>query len=253
MEEWKELGEEVNRLLKLKTPTLGVKLFRRVEDIPSDVERITWPCSVCQVLGIARYHDKAVAVTKDEATSCAIGGAALGFYEVPEDLKSGRRNVGLWARDQEACRKLAEVAMIKAGTFSAMMASPLGKMSEEPDVVLVYGNPAQILTLIYGHVWVTGEKVRMETTGHGGSCSEAIAAPYLTGEIRVAITDIGERKFALAYDYEMVMGIPYSRLPTLVEGLREAYNAIYKYPAPLHGLVPWEEGALRRAGLKPPS
>ena len=34
MEKWRELGEELDRLLKLRTPPLGVKLLARAEDAP---------------------------------------------------------------------------------------------------------------------------------------------------------------------------------------------------------------------------
>jgi len=72
----------------------------------------------------------------------------------------------------------------------------------------------------------------------------------LHNELRLAITDIGERKFGEAYDYEMVAGLPYAKLPKLVEGLRGALTkGIYKYPTNPSGLSAWPEAALYRTGL----
>lgn len=79
MEKWAELGEEMGRLLKLRTPPLGVKLLRQVEDAPQDTSPVGFTCAVCQASGIARYYKKPVLVTKDDCWACQVGGAALGF------------------------------------------------------------------------------------------------------------------------------------------------------------------------------
>ena len=70
-------------------------------------------------------------------------------------------------------------------------------------------------------------------------------------ELRLAITDIGERKFALAYDYEMVAGLPYGKFEHLVEGVRAALTrGIYARPIAPWGFQAWPEPALKRTGLK---
>ena len=250
MEKWTELGKELEQLLKLRTPSLGVKLLKRVEDAPKDIEPLPYTCAVCQATGTARYYNKPVLITKKEAWACQVGGAALGFWDPEDDFKTGERNAGMWAVDAKATAKLVEGDAIKGGTFSAAVTAPLAKMPVEPDVVLVYGNPAQILRLVYGTIWLGGDRVKLITNGHGSACRETIAAPYLHNELRLAITDIGERKFGLAYDYEMVAGLPYTKLPQLIEGLRGAITkGIYGYPAAPSGLSAWPERALYRTGL----
>jgi len=251
MEKWIELGEELDRLLKIKTPSLGVKLLKQIEDAPRDINPLPFPCSVCQATGTARYYNRPVLITKKEGWACQVGGAALGFWDLEDDLKTGQRNAGMWAADAKATAKLVEGDVIEAGTFSAAVIAPLTKMPAEPDVVLVYGTPDQMLRLVYGTIWLGGDRVKLITNGHGGTCRECIAAPFLHRELRLAITDIGERKFGLAYDYEMVAGLPYPNLPQLIEGLRGALTkGIYGYPVAPWGLLAWPEDALSRAGLK---
>jgi uncharacterized protein (DUF169 family) len=124
-------------------------------------------------------------------------------------------------------------------------------MSIEPDLILAYGTPDQLLSLVYGTIWLGGDRVRLITNGHGSTCRECIAAPYLHNELRLAITDIGERKFSLAYDYEMVAGLPYGKFAQLIDGLRGALTeGIYGRPIAVWGLQPWPEPALQRTGLK---
>lgn len=166
-------------------------------------------------------------------------------------MKTGERNAGMWAVDGKATAKIAEGDTIKAGTFSAAVMAPLANMPLQPDVVLIYGTPEQVLNLVYGNIWLGGDRVKLITNGHGGTCRETIAAPYLHNELRLAITDIGERKFACAYDYEMVAGVAYGKFPQLVDGVRGAETkGIYSYPAPLSGFQPWPEAALYRCALK---
>ena len=251
MEKWAELGEELDRLLKLRTAILGIKLLKRVEDAPEGISLVGFPCALCQATGIARYYKKPVLVTKDDCWACQVGGAALGFFDIDEDMKTGERDAGLWAVDAKAMAKLAEGDAIKAGTFSAAVIAPLAKMPVEPDVVLAYGTPDQILGLVYGNIWLGGDRVKLISNGHGSTCRETIAASYLHNELRLAITDIGERKFACAYDYEMVAGVPYGKFAQLVDGVRGAQTkGIYTRPATPWGFHALPEAALARMGLK---
>jgi len=206
MEKYNELGSELDRLLKLRTPSLGIKLLKQVGDVPAGVEPLPFPCAVCQATATARYYNKPVLISKQESWACQIGGAVLGFWDFEDDFKTGERNAGVWAADAKATAKLIEGDVIKAGSFSAALTAPLTKMSMEPDVVLVYGTPAQMLSLVYGTIWLGDDRVKLSTNGHGSTCRECIAAPYIHKELRLSIADIGERKFGLAYDYEMVAG-----------------------------------------------
>jgi len=251
MEKWKKMGIELDELLKLRTPSLGVKLLKHIEDVPRGIESIGFTSAVCQATGIARYYNKSILITKEDGWACQVGGRALGFFDLEKDMITGERNPGFWAATTEACAKLGEGDAIDVGTFSAAVISPLAQMELEPDVILTYGTPDQMLSLVYGNIWNGGDRVKLLTNGHGSTCRECIAAPYLNNELRLAITDIGERKFALAYDYEMVAGLPFGKFSEFMDGLRGALTkGIYKRPIAPWGLRPWAEPALYRTGLK---
>jgi len=250
MDKWAELGEQLDKLLKLRTAPLGVKLYKQIEDAPKDVSPLSFPCAACQVAGFARYYRRPVLMTNKEAYHCQVGGAALGFWDIESDFKDGSRNAGTWAKDAKATARLAEGDVIPAGSFQAALFAPLGKMPETPDIVLAYGTPDQMLSLVYGQIWNGGDRVKLETNGHGGTCRECIAAPYLHNELRLAITDIGERKFAMAYDYEMVAGWPYNKFEWLMEGLTGALTkGIYVRPIAPWGFQAWPDAARDRTGL----
>jgi uncharacterized protein (DUF169 family) len=131
-------------------------------------------CTLCQVIGMARYHEKAVATTKDAATACGMGGVSLGFYPTPEDVADGSRNAGVWAGTIEATRKIVEDrTCFKTGQFEAVGIAPLKLMPVEPDVVQVWGSPVQMLSLVYAQIWDGGNPVELKTNGHGASCNDA--------------------------------------------------------------------------------
>jgi uncharacterized protein (DUF169 family) len=243
---YSECGVEVERLLRLKTVAIGIKLFEKAKDIPGDFHVMDHHCSVCQVIGMARYHEKAVAATTEQAFACAAGAAFLGFRKVPEDIADGTRNLGVWGEPIEAVRKLfQDRMMIEKGKLEAFGVAPLSKMSADPDIVQVWGTPAQILALVYANIWDGGDKLKLETNGHGASCYEALVVPYLKEEIRLAIADIGDRRYGYAADEEMIAGIPAKAFEKLAQNLRKSYSGCYKYPYDYY-FFPMSPSALER-------
>jgi len=242
-------GEELDSLLKLKTPSLGIKFFEKIADIPDEFEVIKDDVMVCQVIGKARFEESAVAATKDSATACAMGGVSVGLYGPPGNIADGTRNAGAWAADAESAKKLMEGrVLIDEGKFEAFGVSPLRNMSIEPDVVQAFGTPEQMLAMVYANIWDGGDKVELSTNGHGGSCNEVLSVPYVTGKVRLALADIGEKRHAGAQD-EMIIGIPFPQLDRLVENLKKAYGAIYKYPFKPY-IAPVPEAVLQRVSTK---
>jgi uncharacterized protein (DUF169 family) len=242
-------GEELDRLLNLRTPSLGIKFFEKIADITDEFEVIKDDVMVCQVIGMARYNESALAATKDSATACAMGGASLGLYAPPGNMLDGTRNAGAWAADADAAKKLMEGrVLIDEGKFEAFGVCPLKNMSVEPDVVQAFGTPEQMLAMVYANIWDGGDKLELSTNGHGGSCNEVLSVPYITGKARLALADIGEKRHAGAQD-EMIIGIPFPQLERFVENLKKAYGAIYKYPFKPY-FAPLPEAVLQRVSTK---
>ncbi|MFP3912494.1 MAG: DUF169 domain-containing protein, partial [Desulfobacteraceae bacterium] len=246
MAHYSDLGRELQELLRLKISPIGIKYFTKTTDIPEGFEVIQSDCTICQVIAKARFHEVPVATTKHAATVCGMGGAVSGFYEIAPDVADGTRNKGAWAKTVEATRKLAQNRMgIKVGKFEAMGVAPLKNLSVAPDVVQVWGTPVQMLHLVYAHIWDGGDNVEMSTNGHGASCYEALVVPYLTGQVKLAMADIGDHRFAYAADDEMITGFPLAHLERIAVNLRESYDAAYRFPYQYHMFSIWE-GAMER-------
>jgi uncharacterized protein (DUF169 family) len=249
MNEFSKLGKELDDLLSLRTPSVGIKFFEKIDKIPNEFEILKDDVMVCQVIGMARYYETPVAATKETATACAMGGVSIGLYSAPENLVDGTRNAGAWAKDATAAKRLMEDRVtIKVGTFEAFGVCPLNTMPVTPDVIQAFGTPEQMLACVYANIWDGGDKLELITNGHGASCNEVLSVPYVTGKIRLAMADIGERRHAGAQD-EMIIGLPLSQLDRLVENLKKTHQAMYKYPFRPY-VPPPPEAVLQRVSTK---
>jgi len=229
--DFNKIGRELDRMLRVRTTPLGLKYFEDETKIPEDFQKIDQQITVCQLMGMARYHESGFFTTAELATACAGGGALQGFFEVPSDIADGTRCATWFAKDVESTKKIfAGRSFIEQGKFKALGAAPLDSISIKPDVVQIFGNPHQMLSLVYANIWDGGENVTLSTNGHGGCCYEVLVIPYLTGKVTMALTDIGERRYAMAADDEMIMGIPIDELERIYQNLKDAHKAVYKYP-----------------------
>ncbi len=245
MDAYHRIGAELDRILRVRTTPLGLKYYENESDIPGSFEKIEQQITICQLVGTARYHEKGVYTTGDLATACAAGGALQGFFDVPQDLADGTRCAGWFAKDIKATQKIfADRMTIEPGKFKALAVAPLSTIPVEPDVVQIFGNPHQMLSLVYANMWDGADNVTLSTNGHGACCYEVLVVPYLTGKVKLAIADIGERRYAMAADDEMIMGIPFAHLNRLYENLKKTHQAVYKYPLK-YNFTPLPEPALK--------
>ena len=116
-------------------------------------------------------------------------------------------------------------------------------------MVVVYGNPAQLMRLIQAATFSLGARVSGEFGGKV-ECSEYLIAPYRSGEFRVAIPGMGDRIFSMTQDDEMVVAFPGKFLAGLLVGLKEAGQKDRR-PLPHHflpELLPQLPAGLRRTG-----
>ena len=104
----KDYSDKIEHLLKLFTPPIGIKLFKSADKLPEEAQRTNRKCTVCQLVGFTRmdinFQNKVIYATGDDIL-CALGGSALGFYELPEDMASGERALQVYSDNVEANKK----------------------------------------------------------------------------------------------------------------------------------------------------
>ena len=102
----------------------------------------------------------------------------------------------------------------------------------EPDVILLYVNPAQLMRLIHGTTQEKGGAIVSSFTGRAASCTEGVVRAFLEGAPQIVVPGNGDRVWASAQDDEMAFALPASRLDSLLRGLERTHERGVRYPVP---------------------
>jgi len=223
----------LNELLRLKTFPIGVKLLGSIGEIEGirEVKRPREEVAICQLIGYARFYGWTIAGTTGD-NLCPVGAVVLGFVEPSKSFLSGDLFYGRYQATREAAKKMAQlIPRIQYGKYSAILAAPLEKIPLDPDLVVIYGNSAQMMRLIHGILWGEGGRLQFGMAGEA-VCADTIAQPMITGEPQLSIPCYGDRRFAGTTDEELAMGIPYEMIDRVIEGLEKTHKSGTRYPIP---------------------
>jgi uncharacterized protein (DUF169 family) len=121
---------------------------------------------------------------------------------------------------------------LKPNQCEAVVYSPLEWTKIEPDVILIYLNPAQLMRCFHGSTQRTGQPIISSFSGRAASCSEGVLGAYLDQLPKVVIPGNGDRVWATAQDHEVAYALPGSHLKDLVEGLAKTHERGIRYPIP---------------------
>ena len=227
-----KIDEAVSTYVKPQTHLLAVKILGSGDDIPQDakhpLKNFGVSFSLCQALALSRREGLTLVLDK-ESQSCPIALVGLGFVK-PEEYLSGKYALAPINQSAEARKKTAQqLARLEFGRFNAILISPLQKTGFDPDVILFYGNGAQVMRMIQAAVFASGESLTSKSTGSGG-CLLPIVATILEGQCKFGIPGNGERRLGLIADGELVFAMPRSRFEEVVEGLRLSHEGKQTYP-----------------------
>jgi uncharacterized protein (DUF169 family) len=244
----------LNGYLKLSSSPVAVKLFKKTEDLDQATKRRPAnKVAICQLFGQARYLQRVIGGTAGELGECAIGAAAFGLADYPEDVREGKRMVGIYHATEEVGKRVfAEIPKFDLGTYEAILAAPLHGCPVEPDVIIFFGNSAQMLRLIHAHVWKTGERLKFSCVGEV-VCADVVVEAMKTGRPSLSVPCNGARILSAVQDSELMMGIPYELIKEILNGLEATSKGGVRYPPAFQMvyLTP-QPPVSHRIGRKPP-
>lgn len=222
----KLLAQRLVDLLRLDTNPVGVKLYRQREELPR--RPFNWKINICQLVCQARYQGKFGSGTPDLMV-CAIGAACTGLIKTPERFISGRAAVGRYVSDEEAGRKfMANTYKLgdKGKQYDGIYVGPVAGFKDiDPDVVVIYANPAQVMRLIHASLFETGDCVKADTVAEAALCS---SIGFALGEQKpiIGFPCAGDRTFGGTQKDELLFALPFSFFQTLVENLESLQMAV---------------------------
>jgi uncharacterized protein (DUF169 family) len=222
--DWAGLSDKMDRLLRLKASPVAYKRLEKIGELDkiAGVMRLDRHASFCQVPAMVRTMGLTIGATRDNfGDRCArINGLApTTAKEVAWEAESFATS--WFANIEEARKQMAVYPTVPPG--EAVVLAPLAAGKFEPEVILIYGNPAQMMLLMNGLQFKDYERFQFFFIGEG-SCADGLAQCYTTGKPALAIPCMGERAFGAVTEDEMVMALPPGMMAKAVEGL-EALKA----------------------------
>ena len=236
--DWPELINSLNRLLRIRTTPIGMKLFATREEMEA-VPRIRRPADIHttdQIVGMACRNGWTVGITVEDLVGAQCS-TVIGLSERSKEWLSGDRMQGVWYENAtDAADHQAAMDVVPYGKYEAMVVSPLtsGRLNP-PDICLIYMTPGQMITFINGLQYKNFKKYQFTCVGES-ACADSWGNALASGEPSVSIPCYAERKFGGVQDDEMLVALPPSFLPSVVAGLAALSRNGLRYPIPNHGL-----------------
>jgi uncharacterized protein (DUF169 family) len=225
----KEISEKYKDLLYPEGNLVAVKLIQDTQGWEK-VKRPNRPLALCQFISQTRYIGRTVLI-KAEDISCYAPAENLFGVKMPADAPS--RYVGWQFSNEEAAKKSIEVIPhLEAGRYKAVYLGPLDRCPVDPDVIIFFGNAAQMQVLISAYLRDRGGALNFNA-GNQLGCASAIVVPMKEKRPNLVIPGNAVKLLALPSNTDMFMGIPGFLLGEMADNatkLRETGGS--RYPVP---------------------
>jgi uncharacterized protein (DUF169 family) len=231
--DYQAFSESIARLVRPQSFPIGMKLMKDSSGLPEDAVRPSKygiNISLCQWITMARRWGRLVgAVAEDINCSPCLAALGLKKMENSKALAAYFLEMGYFASMELAEMATKRLDPIPAGEIKAIAIFPLDSAPIAPDIVLIYGTPAQMARLASGYVYHRGELIESTTTGFGISCLSAVK-PHFNGRPAFVHPGRGERILAGTDESEMYFTFPAEDCEALVDGLEATQAKGTRYP-----------------------
>ena len=232
MADLKEVEQALNTYVRPLTFPLAIKMLKSEDEIPDRTRRpfqqMKKKVAICQGIGMARKLGWTVAMGKEDM-QCSLGAAPFGFFKNIDFFNEGNLAAGMFTASKEIGKTEEDlIDRFDYGLYSHILVAPLNRAGFEPDMLMMYGNPAQIMRLVHGALYNQGGSVQSSAMGRLG-CATIITA-MKKDECRYLLPGNGDRIFGMTQDYEMSFLIPASKIDTVMDGLAKTHKGGIRYP-----------------------
>jgi uncharacterized protein (DUF169 family) len=233
----KQVDQELSTYLRLATFPIAFSLVP-AGFLPPERARIPsrdlgHRITLCQGWNMSRRYGWVIACGPADM-ACPIGSMSAGFAKPNPFYLDGHLADGMYTASKEVgARSEAAIDRLPHQKFGWVVTAPLNRATLPADVILVYGNPAQVMRLVVAALWNRGGKLTSSFEGRA-DCADILGTTLATGECQVILPCNGDRIFGLTQDDEMAFSIPAARVDEVLEGLRASHKAGVRYPIPAY-------------------
>jgi uncharacterized protein (DUF169 family) len=240
--DWTQKAEALNRLIRPLTFLIAVKLVKSVDEFPEKARRpfrdMGFKTNLCIGMTMCRKYGWTVGMTADD-NACLIAAYTYGWSEPESEAKKALTDfmiVMKYAANENAAKttmEAVEQVKLSKGEYAGVVFSPLERTRIDPDLVMIFCNPAQLMRLVHGATQETGVSVQSIFSGRAGTCTEGVLQTFKTGQPKVVLPGNGDRVWAMVQDEEIAFTIPANRLDPVIRGLEATHQTGIRYPIPV--------------------
>jgi uncharacterized protein (DUF169 family) len=230
-----KLQDALIRHVRLGSFPVAVRMVKPGEPLPEMVKRpaedLQITVATCQAIAMARRYGWVVALGEEDI-SCPLTAVTFGFKRPSEFYVKGQACAGMYTETEEAgVLSEKQVEKFSFGEYEYILVAPLHRTVFNPEVIIIYASPAQVLRLLTAALWNSGGRL---TSSFGGriDCAEEIIVPRRSEKCEVILPCYGDRIFAQTQDHEMAFSIPISRVEEIIDGLEGTHKGGVRYPIP---------------------
>lgn len=214
LDEYHKYGEDLERILLLRSSPIAVKMLEKEEDIPKGAVRPKkdggYHLTQCQAFAMSRRDKVTVAMLKEDHW-CPTAVMAYGLVEKPESVSN-------WSHPYDT---------FEYGKYAGMVTAPLASASFVPDLVMIYAKPSQLRALLLSMKMEDVPEVKHHF--FPPSCGWSVVNPMKDGKYWVVLPDPGDYQRALTDEGDLIFSIPRGRIPEMMAGLRQNEHGFFSY------------------------
>jgi uncharacterized protein (DUF169 family) len=228
---WADTSNELINTLRLKTDPIAFRRLEKAEELDNirNVQRIPTLFTFCQAVFLVRVQKLTIGITKQDKMNIRCM-RLHGVRHASEKSMQGEAQMlsTTWfASPEEAFQQQLDSPRVPVA--EAVVLSPLSKDKIEPEVVLIFGNPAQLMMLLCGLQKEKYERFDFHFIGEG-ACSDSLGECYKTGKPQLSIPCYGERSMGQVADDEISLALPPAEIGRALSGMKKLAKIGFKYP-----------------------
>ena len=226
--EYSDYSKKLVEILGLENQPIALKFLKPGEAAPQGFETPAHKMRFCQAVMEASWGK--FLVIKPSEMSCGPGPASFG-EPMREKVARGEvhQAIGLFGSTEAAARCLSANIKIPAGAAGAagnVLVGGLEKFPVQADVIVLRLNPEQALWICQSRSYTEGKHLMFDVQTEASFCSGLAVATLLRNEIQIALGCYGSRSNTNMKPEEMLVGIPITLLPVIVEILEKMKKPI---------------------------
>ncbi len=236
--DWKDICRRVTDRLGINRRPVGVKYFEDLETLEA-VEKIRIPSKTyppCVVINQAVQFGWTAACIPEHIHADYCRGIH-GMFQRDERWHSGEIFMGAWFDDTVQAKAHHTALTCLPAKYVGMAASPLlsGRLPD-PDVCVLYMNPAQAFLLLSAWQFDRYEKLEFTFVGES-TCSDSWISTMLTGKPKISLPCAADQKFAGVHEEHLLVSMKPEDLVRAVASLDKLYKNGLRYPMASHSLT----------------